>query len=318
MKKVSIIVPHYNQPALLLKCLHALESQDYPGPVQIIISDNATPGGIEDIRNSFPDVHFINAPQKGAACARNAALAIAEGDIVAFTDSDCQPARDWISAGVEGLEITGADLVGGAVDVTVEKPSAPTSVEVFEKVFGFRQKLYIEKKHFSVTANLFAHGDAVRETGLFTNGLSEDVDWCHRARSLGFRLSFYRKCVVSHPARQAWRDLKIKWSRLILEQRTGCQQAWGGGIAGLMRWYLLAMLIAVSALPHAALLICNPAAGTLQSRLGATGVLFRIRIWRCVTMLKLGLTKELQMKPDDPLPGIRFDGSSVKGELCNE
>ncbi|MCI5045573.1 MAG: glycosyltransferase [Aquisalinus sp.] len=288
MKKVSIIIPHFNQPDLLEKCLEALACQSYAGPIETIVCDNNTPGGIDHIRRKFPAVFFLCEREKGAACARNAALRIAQGDIIAFTDSDCVPDIHWIANGVQGLQSTGADMIGGKVTVVANQPEQPTAVEAFEMIFGFRQRLYVEKKNFSVTANLFVQKDVIRRTGPFVNGLSEDVDWCHRAAALGFHLSFYRKCIVSHPARRNWTDLKNKWLRLITEQRNGYQVAWGGGIAGGLRWYLLALVTAGSALPHAALTLCSPAAGKLRSRVGATGVLFRIRFWRCATMLRLG------------------------------
>ncbi len=288
MKKVSIIIPHFNQPDLLEKCLDALACQSYAGPIEVIVCDNNTPGGIEHLCQMFPQVSFVHESEKGAASARNTALRLAGGDVIAFTDSDCVPHVDWVTRGIEGLETTGADMVGGSVKVLALYFDHPTAVETFEMVFGFRQQLYIEKKNFSVTANLFVKKEVVTQTGLFTNGLSEDVDWSHRALALGFHLSFYRKCVVSHPARRDWTELTTKWSRLILEQRKGCQLAWGDGVAGVIRWYLLALVIAGSALPHAALMFCSPAAGKLRSRVGATGVLFRIRIWRCTTMLRSG------------------------------
>ena len=283
MIAVSVIVPHFNQTALLEKCLAALARQTPPpGAFEIIVADNGTPGGISALIERHPGVRFVEATARGAANARNEALRHARGSAIAFIDADCVAAPDWLQSGLEALN--GADLVGGRIIVTVEDERRPSPVEAFEQVFAFRQRDYVERKHFSATANLFVKRAAALEIGPFTNGLSEDVDWCRRARALGFHLAFNDKSRVSHPARRDWSELIRKWDRIVAERWAGFE---GRGLARKARWLALAAATAMSAGPHLARVLTSAELKSARDRKAAALVLARIRWWRARRMASL-------------------------------
>lgn len=283
MIAASVIIPHFNQTALLEKCLASLARQTLPrGAFEIIVADNGTPGGLGDLAERYPQARFVEAAERGAAHARNAALSHARGSAIAFIDADCVAAPDWLQCGLEALE--SADLVGGRIIVTVEDESRPSPVEAFEQVFAFRQRDYVEKKHFSATANLFATREAAIAIGPFTNGLSEDVDWCRRGCALGFHLAFNDKSRVSHPARRDWSELIRKWDRIVAERWTGFE---GRGIARKARWLALAAATAMSAGPHLARVLTSAELKSARDRKAAALVLARIRWWRARRMASL-------------------------------
>lgn len=280
---VSVIVPHFNQKALLALCLESLERQTLARDrYEIIVGDNLTPGGVDDVKSRFPRVIVAEARERGAAHARNAALAVATGAAIAFTDSDCIAAPDWLETGLAALE--DADLCGGRIAVTAADGARLSPVEAFERVFAFRQRDYVERKGFAATANLFARRAAADAIGPFTNGLSEDVDWCRRGAALGLRLAFNDRSIVSHPARRDWSELVRKWDRIILER-------WNGFATGtpLRRplWLGLAAATAASAVPHLARVAFSPELTRLRDRAAAAGVLARIRLWRAARMTAL-------------------------------
>src|SRR3546814_7635501 len=58
-----------------------------------------------------------------------------------------------------------------------------------ESVFGFRQRLYIKKKHFSGTGNLAFWRADFDKVGPFADiTVAEDVDWGDRSHRLGLGL----------------------------------------------------------------------------------------------------------------------------------
>ena len=280
---ISVIVPHYAQKPLLRLCLAALEAQTMPrADYEVIVVDNGTPGGVDDVAADFPGVRFALAEEKGAAPARNAGLALARGAIIAFTDADCIAEPGWLRAGAAALNC--ADLAGGAVIVTADDERRLSPVEAFERVFAFRQKRYVEQKKFSVTANLFARREAADAIGPFTNRLSEDVDWCRRGVALGFRLAFNDTSIVRHPARRDWEALVRKWDRLVVERWNGVRMA---GKAPRLRWLMLAFATALSPAPHAIEILFTRKLQTFRDRIAATMVLARIRWWRAARMIAL-------------------------------
>lgn len=283
MTDVSVIVPHFNQKALLSQCLVSLERQTLAyGRYEIIVADNMTPGGLDEVKAAFPRVRFVEARERGAAHARNAALAAATGAVIAFTDADCVAAPDWLETGLAALD--DADLSGGRIEVTASDAAQLSPIEAFERVFAFRQRDYVEKKRFAATANLFARRAAADAIGPFTNGLSEDVDWCRRGRALGLRLAFNDRSIVSHPARRDWSELVRKWDRIILERWNGFATE-----TPLRRplWLLLAAATALSAVPHLARVAFAPELTKLKDRVAAASVLTRIRLWRAARMTAL-------------------------------
>ncbi len=280
---VTVVIPHFNQARLLEKCLDSLERQTLPREsYEILVADNGTPGGVENLRRRHPNTVFLRAEERGAACARNEAIRYAWGSAIAFIDADCVAAPDWLERGLEGL--AAADLAGGAIRVTVENERRPSPVEAFERVFAFRQQEYVERKNFSATANLIVKRSVANAVGPFKNGVSEDVDWCRRAVALGFRLAFNPNSIVSHPARRDWSELVRKWERLIAERWAGFDRK---GAFGLIRWMLLAAATALSTAPHLLRVMTSAELTSARDRAAAALVLARIRWWRARKMAAL-------------------------------
>ena len=280
--QVSVIIPHYRQKDALRQCLESLDAQSLAkDSYEVIVVDNASGLDLSDLERAFPNMRFLTENEKGAACARNRGMAAARGEVFAFIDADCIAAPDWLQNGLTALNH--ADLVGGEIVVTQEGEE-PTPVEAFERVFAFRQRMYVARKHFSVTANLFATRAAAETIGPFQNGVSEDVDWCRRARALGFHLAFNDTSIIRHPARRTWGELTRKWDRTIRERWNGFG---GNGIAQRFVWAVLAAATALSAAPHAASIVFSDRIRGLKTKLAALGVLARIRCWRAWRMLRV-------------------------------
>ena len=280
---ISIIVPHYNQHAVLDECLASLKSQSLPRDrYEIIIVDNGSDGGIRDAIQKNPDVIFCFEENRGAANARNAGIDIAKGEIIAFTDADCVAEFDWLERGINGLRF--ADLSGGAINVSFQDDRAPTDIEIFEKIFAFRQQTYIKRKRFSVTANLFVWTRAAKAIGPFKNGVAEDLDWCRRAVSLGFRLAFNDTSIINHPARRDWSELTAKWRRLVDERWNGFR---GIGPVRAFLWVGLAVATALSVAPHSLRVLFAEEKIGIGKKLSVVLVLARIRMWRAKQMLLL-------------------------------
>ena len=285
---VSVIVPHYQDTVRLDRCLTALTQQTFPAEsFEIIVADNNSPMGLDKVAEAIAGrARLTLVREKGAGMARNGAVRLARGEILAFTDSDCVPEGDWLAEGVKALP--GYDLIGGRMTVLVDDPNAMTPEEAFERVYAFDNEHYVKNRGFTVTANLFCRRSVFDKVGEFQGAdVAEDAEWCLRAKSMGFRIGYAAKSVVGHPARRTWAELLGKWRRVNTDNFGLAIRARGGRL----RWFLRTFLLPLSAVLHTPQACVSDGVHTLGQRLAAIGVLYRLRFWR------IGHSFQLLLKP---------------------
>lgn len=102
MHKVSVIVPVYNVEAYLTRCVASIQKQT-ESDIEIILVDDGSLDACGEICDRFAEtddrIRVIHQANSGQAVARNAGLAVAEGEYILFVDSD-----DWIEPDL--VEIT--------------------------------------------------------------------------------------------------------------------------------------------------------------------------------------------------------------------
>ena len=284
--RISVIVPHYQDLVSLDLCLAALQAQTL-APHEIIVADNASPVGADAVAKAIAGrARLVVVSEKGAGPARNGGVAAATGDVLAFTDCDCQPEADWLRRGVEAL--TQWDLVGGRMVVLVDDPEHMTPTEAFEAVFAFNNERYVHRKGFTVTANLLCRREVFQAVGGFGVGVSEDVEWCRRAVGKGFKLGYADEAVVGHPARRTWPELLAKWRRT---NREGFLLSASKPL-GVARFVARSLLLPVSILVHAPVILRSKALKRREDRRGALSILIRLRMWRLAHSLQLALNQK--------------------------
>jgi len=277
MCDIAIIIPHHNDVPRLVRCLAALLPQVDSG-VEVVVIDNASTDSLDAVHTAWPDLRIVVEPTKGAAHARNRGVAVTTAPILAFIDSDCLPAPDWVAA-VRRAAPKG-DLIGGRVDVFDETALPRSGAQAFETVFAFDFRTYVERKGFSGSGNLVTRREVFAATGGFRHGLSEDLDWCHRATGRGFRLVYDDALRVSHPTRTDWPALSRKWRRLTDE---------GFGVNGATParravWATRALLMPASIVAHTPRVLRHPALSATE-RARALATLARVRLTRMAWML---------------------------------
>lgn len=277
----AVIIPHYNDPDRLGRCLQALLAQDLAN-TEVLVVDNGSTEPLDPLAARFPAVRFVTEAQKGAAHARNRGVRESRARHIIFLDSDCIPETGWLAAAKASAGR--ADIVGGAIDVFDETPPPRSGAEAFETVFAFNYKDYIERKGFSVTANL-ATGRAVFEAvGDFIDGVSEDAEWCLRARARGYRLILDETMRVRHPTRSDWPALRRKWHRIAREMHAH-HRAQQPGLAGRIRWLGRALAMLLSIPVHLPKLVFSPRLSGCGERLRGAATLIRLRLWRSLWMI---------------------------------
>ena len=89
---VSVVVPVYNRENLVGKTLNSILRQTYPQVETIVVNDGSTDGSLEVLRSykqNYPEqIVVINQKNMGQALARNNGIKKANGEFIAFLDSD--------------------------------------------------------------------------------------------------------------------------------------------------------------------------------------------------------------------------------------
>jgi GT2 family glycosyltransferase len=213
---VSVIVPVKDGADLLARCVGALVTQDYPAElIQILVVDNGSAVSPSSVLPEDPRVILLEEPEPGSYRARNLALQHATGEIVAFTDADCLPATDWISAAVAYLRAhPECAMIGGRVDIRFRSGRPVNGPEWFESVQGFPQERYVATG-FAVTANMVTRRSVLEKVGPFAESLQSggDAEWGRRVRDAGLGQAYVDTAAVGHPARDTWAEIATKARR---------------------------------------------------------------------------------------------------------
>lgn len=218
---VSVIIAVYNDAERLKICLQRLEEQTYPRDAyEVLVVDNGSDESPESVVVRFSQAKlFYETATRGPAAARNKGVVLAQGEVIAFTDSDCIPAPDWLERGVVKLRsVPNCGIVGGRINMFFKNPDRPTVVEVYDSVMYLNQKAYIERASFGATANLFTYKHIFAQVGNFAIDLvmSDDKEWGRRVALAGYRLIYADNVCVAHPARYSLSELFTKERRVAI------------------------------------------------------------------------------------------------------
>src|SRR5262245_27444264 len=100
--KVTVAICTYARPASLRIAIDSLLRQTFPrNDLEILIVDNtADPGGLAALRYEYPSSDLFtwcHEPVPGLSRARNLAIRLARGEILAFIDDDARARPDWLT-----------------------------------------------------------------------------------------------------------------------------------------------------------------------------------------------------------------------------
>ena len=115
MPYVSVVIPAYNAAGYIINAYRSIVDQTIDDWEIIFVNDGSQDETLSVVRSLAAADKRIKVVDlvlnSGAACARNAALAIAEGDWIAMLDADDKYSRERLEVMTRAAERTGADIV---------------------------------------------------------------------------------------------------------------------------------------------------------------------------------------------------------------
>jgi glycosyltransferase involved in cell wall biosynthesis len=114
MPSISTIIPCFNSGKYLRETLKSVLAQTYP-PLEMIVVDDGSTDDSAAIAESFgPPVRVIRQRNAGTAAARNAGLALAQGEYIHFLDADDLVAPDAYAHFADAISSRSYDVVFGS------------------------------------------------------------------------------------------------------------------------------------------------------------------------------------------------------------
>jgi glycosyltransferase involved in cell wall biosynthesis len=86
--KISVVIPTYNNAALLRETLNGVCGQTWKDFEVIVVDDGSTDDTAKIVKAYDPNVRYVHQPNHGPAAARNKGVSLAHGDLIAFCDHD--------------------------------------------------------------------------------------------------------------------------------------------------------------------------------------------------------------------------------------
>ena len=199
----SVIIPTFQRPERLLRCVRALLAQSFAEPFEIIVVNDGgpelpelpTPG-----RNGIT-LQLLRQQNSGPATARNLGASVARGHLLAFTDDDCEPEPGWLTALHATLAADPETMAGGH---TVNALTANLWSEASQLLVDFLYEFYVEDgvPHFFTSNNFALERDAFLQAGGFSArfplAAAEDREFCTRWRTGGGRMTLTPGAVIRH------------------------------------------------------------------------------------------------------------------------
>ncbi|MGH2443259.1 MAG: glycosyltransferase [Chloroflexota bacterium] len=201
-RPVSVIVPVLKDRRVA-RLLDSLQTQTFPeDQFEVIVVDNSGDGEIRRIVARYNYRYLVERP-KGSYAARNAGLAHASGQILAFTDADCIADSAWLESLVEAFTDEQIGGVGGTI-VKTEGGSwvqrASFELQPSESALQF---LPFSLLPYAATANVAYRAGVLRQIAGFDTSFKSggDVDISWRVGLSGYWMAPCAEAVIHHEMR---------------------------------------------------------------------------------------------------------------------
>lgn len=210
----SIVICSYNGASTIDSCLRSMEKLRYPGEYEVVFVDDGSTDSTQKILQQYPWVRNVRQRNMGLSYARNVGMEAAKGEIVVYTDSDCEADEDWLYYLALAFQRGGYVGMGGpnlipdegswVADCVGLSPGGPTHVMIDDR----------EAEHVP-GCNMAFKKSALKSVNGFDpqfRKAGDDVDVIWRLQDLGYSIGFA-------PAAQVWHYRRNTVKAYLKQQR---------------------------------------------------------------------------------------------------
>ncbi len=208
LPRVTVVIPVKDRAGELRRCLESLRRVRYPTEklALVVVDDGSEDGSAEVALALGAAVVASGGRGRGPAAARNRGAAAADGDVLAFLDSDCAASERWLLELTEHFEDPQVVAVGGRVDGMHGSSALDRyEAEMSSLCLGRRGRsgqsgddtFYLPSCNLLIRRRDFAAAGGFREE----LHVGEDVDLTWRLRDRGGRIVYTPAGRIAHEHR---------------------------------------------------------------------------------------------------------------------
>jgi len=212
----SVIIPAFNEEKTLEACLHSLARQTLSRDrYEIIVVDDGSTDGTLEIIKQHPWVESVRQSNQGPAAARNHGVRQARGDIILFTDADCQPLDNWLEEMVKPLAQNSEIVAVKGVYETRQRELTARFVQIeYEDKYDRMKRQanidFIDTYSAGFRREIFLQAGGFSEE--FPMACAEDAELSFRLANKGYQMAFNPKARVFHlHPKSVWEYFKKKY-----------------------------------------------------------------------------------------------------------
>jgi GT2 family glycosyltransferase len=241
MVDVSICIVNYNAKDLLDNCIRSVLSSIKDRSFEIIVIDNASTDGSQNIAKKYPSIKFIhNASNLGFIKANNIGIKNSTGRYVLSLNNDTVVKSGAIEkligfmdktsdAGAVGPKLLNGD---GSIQMQCRRgfPTPSNSIFYFlglsrlfpkNRIFGAYLMTYLDDAATSEVdslcgAAMMVRREVIEKVGLMDESYymyGDDIDWCYRIKRAGWKVYYLPEAEIVHyggrggSRRQSYRNI---------------------------------------------------------------------------------------------------------------
>jgi len=241
--RFSVVVPSYGRPQRLRGCLAALGRQTHPATEVIVVlreDDHESRTLLSELSLSDSSRRVMLVRQPGLVPSLRAGITQARGDVIALTDDDTEPQRDWLERMASRFlsddhvgAVGGRDIVrDGRRGVDEDADPVPERVELVGRVRWFGRTIGnhhlesgLQEVDFLKGANMAVRRDLICVPDLVLRGRGATVAWdlelSLAVSTQGWKVIYDPSVLVDHyPAVRQPGDERAHLSRSSLSDAT--------------------------------------------------------------------------------------------------
>jgi poly-beta-1,6 N-acetyl-D-glucosamine synthase len=225
---VSVIVPAFNEGAVIGAAIESLLALDYPTYEIVVVDDGsrddtlAAAAGWE--RGGDVPVRVFSQPNAGKATALNLGIANARYPFVFCMDSDSTVEPACLRRAIAHMEDETVGAVAGNVKV-INRNSLITRLQALEYIEGLNMPR--RAQGFVAAVNIVPgpvglfRREALEDVGFYdTDTFAEDADLTLKLIAAGWKIAYEDQAIAWTQAPERWLDLiqqRYRWTRGILQ-----------------------------------------------------------------------------------------------------